>query len=369
MAHPARRPLSESPRYREFVQERDKALEILHLKTQMRITDILGGALQRVVEIVSYWYTQSHGSMHALHQIDNLITQPFKEAHPLLLKAIEDMRKRAYVLSHAGEVEAIGRATGRPHHVNIQNVHTQMLKHKMSPAGGELSHRIELYLNRIKRKIEDAIKVSAITYDFDKDEDPLGDCMIRVRRAMPKVKYYSRPNRILKPLKERSINIGTQKNPATMSVGFVDDSDWNEMVDDYKNDYIFTNRGPDGVLDSDAKIPQYEWELEQDVTQDFVDRVRDGQIDAANENGINDFVWIAIIDDRTDECCVWRNGLTSSEISLALQNEHAEDECVATTPSAHFNCRCTMAPMTEEMPDTPPSRIGEFEDWLNQTNS
>lgn len=364
MAHPTKRPLSDSPRYRSFIHDRDKALEKIHQNCQMRITDILGGALQRVMEISSYWYAQSHGSIHALSQIDQQIEQPFKHALPELVKAVEDMRARVYTLSYTGEAEAIARSIGKPQKVFLHQTQTKKAKDKPSPSGGQLNHRVALYLDRIRHKIADAIKVSAIS------DDPPHEALDRIRRAFPRVSYYTRPKKLLKdPVLKESDDTTYRMANTTMTVGFIDPMEWDDMINDYQDDYQFTNRGPDGVLDEEAKIPQYEWELEKDVTQDFVQQVRDGQMSAANDNGITDFVWIAIIDNRTDECCVWRNGLTSSEILLALQGDHADDECDTEVPPAHFNCRCSLAPMTDDMPDATPTNTGDFQDWLDQTSS
>jgi len=370
MANSTRGSLNKSPRYRAFITQRDYALEALHLKCQQRITDTLAGALQRTLETISFWYGHGQGSIYALRDIENKVDQPFKDAMPVIIKAIEDMRRRVYLLAHAGEAEAIGRAIGKPQKVSLHG-HGLYLKSKgPSPAGGELHHRVALYLDRIKTKIIDALKVAAI------NDDTLPDAIDKVRRSFPRVKYYKRPKKILKLVREADMKLGKD---ITMTVGFIDDNEWNDMIDDYSKDYVFTNRGPDGQIPeakSDQDIigfndtyPQYEWEVEKDVTQDFVQQVRDGQIDAANENGITDFVWIAILDERTDFCCEWRNGLTTKEISDALENEHADDECDAITPSAHFGCRCSIAPITDDMPETTPPNIGEFEDWLNQTSS
>lgn len=362
-----KRPLSESPRYKEFIRQRDLALDTLHQKTQSQITDILGGALQRVLEIISFWYAQSQGSIYAMAQLEQQLNQPFSEIVKPLLKAIEDLRQRAYVLSQAGEVEAIGRAIGKPQHISIHAQHGWAQKQKESPAGGDMEARIRLYLDRMKHKIIDAVKLSAI------QDHEVGEVLDHVRCAFPPVRYFKRPEKVLKSMREAKKDSPTQiisktkDRPVTMSTGFIDPNMWEDVVDDYTSDYIFTNRGPDAVLDVTDKIPQYEWELEQDVTQDFVHSVRDGQLDAARDNGINDFVWIAIIDDKTDDCCIWRNGLTSSEISVALQGEHSDDECDTDVPPAHWGCRCAIAPMTDEMPERPPDNIGDFNEWL--TNS
>jgi hypothetical protein len=113
----------------------------------------------------------------------------------------------------------------------------------------------------------------------------------------------------------------------------------------------------------------YGWELEQQLTHDFVKSVRDGQIDAANVNGINEFIWIAIIDQRTCElCCEWRSGLTTSEIEKTLaDNPELKEHCDVVVPPAHFNCRCGIAPVAIDLEttDIQTTDAKEFDDWLN----
>jgi len=81
--------------------------------------------------------------------------------------------------------------------------------------------------------------------------------------------------------------------------------------------------------------------------------------------GVKDLNWIAVIDDRTDDCCLWRDGLTTMEIEDELNGNHADDDCDATTPPAHFNCRCRLAPVTDDLPDVPASNQIDFEEWLD----
>jgi len=113
----------------------------------------------------------------------------------------------------------------------------------------------------------------------------------------------------------------------------------------------------------------YVWEFERDLTNEFVKSVRTGQIAAANENGITDFVWIAVIDSKTDECCQWRDGLLISEIRERLGDHRDEDEACNIegdnlTPPIHFNCRCTLAPAAENIPDKPDTGAKSFDEWL-----
>lgn len=375
--HVAKQPLTKSKRYQKFVQDRDRALEVLHSKAQYQVTDILGGALQRVMEIVSHWYEKSSNSHLLLMQLDQLINQAFAHAHSQMIPVIFRLRRNTYLLSNAGEVEAISRGLDKPLRRLLNKAKIDHVTKREMPSGGSVDDRVKLYLDRIKRKVLDAVQMSAI------NDEPLGDAKSRVMISFPKVRYL---RRVSKELYEPKFKEADRENndyilgyvpeelrmkPSALSTGFIDDDSWNDMIDEYKSEYIPTWRGPDGELDVQLGegTPRYAWELEKEMTQDFVQQVRDGENDAALENGITDFVWVAIVDNHTDECCLWRDGLTTQEISLALENEHADDECDTESPPAHFNCRCRLAPATEGMPEQPDSRIGDFTAWLDQTTS
>ena len=92
-------------------------------------------------------------------------------------------------------------------------------------------------------------------------------------------------------------------------------------------------------------------------------------MDAAQENGITDFVWIAVVDDKTDLCCLWRDGLLTSEIQAKL-SEHADDDAGCDlggdglVPPLHFNCRCSIAPATDAVPKKPDVDYQSFDQWL-----
>ena len=113
----------------------------------------------------------------------------------------------------------------------------------------------------------------------------------------------------------------------------------------------------------------YAWEYERDITNDFVYAVREGAIEAAKENGITDFVWIAVVDDKTDACCLWRDGLLTSEIEAKLKEHESEDEDCnlggsGLVPPLHFNCRCSLAPATDAIPQKPEVDYASFDKWL-----
>lgn len=374
-------PMSKSPRYREFVTQRDFALEIIHARYQYQITDILGGALQRTMEIVSYWYDHSRSSQQLLKGIDQDVAAAFHQSGQEMFGVIQRFRRNTYILANAGEAEAMARTIGKKSQVNLTKARLAEIALKPMPSGGTIHERVDLYLGRLKRKILDAVHLAA-TLDEERAE-----ALERVIRTFPTIRRYKKPTNELKEVKmtesEKSDNIArvlgyinpppgaesTKMEPITLTNGFIDPDEWEDMLDAYKSEYIPKWRGPESDLEvmKGEGRPQYAWELEKDMTQDFVQQVRDGQVDSANENGIDEFQWISVIDSKTDDCCVWRDGLTTSEIELELEQEHSDDECEATVPPAHFNCRCTLAPMTTDMPEAPPQRIGEFSEWLEQT--
>jgi hypothetical protein len=174
----------------------------------------------------------------------------------------------------------------------------------------------------------------------------------------------------VKPLKEAAAPSGA----VTFSTGVIDPATWSDVIDDYFEQEIPGPRGPYDKMvffnvgdAGDVEFTErYEWELEQEMTQDFVEQVRSGQVDAANENGIEDFMWIAVIDRDTDECCSDRDGLSSGEIEAQLSSGELDpDECDATVPPGHFNCRCAPAPISNDLPEESPPDFGSFNDWLD----
>jgi SPP1 gp7 family putative phage head morphogenesis protein len=92
--------------------------------------------------------------------------------------------------------------------------------------------------------------------------------------------------------------------------------------------------------------------------------VRAGEIEAAKEQGIDDFVWTAVIDERTDECCLWRDGLLVSEIEAELNGDHSGDDCDSTVPPAHINCRCRVLPVSAQYVEQQQTGFQGIDEWL-----
>jgi hypothetical protein len=337
--------LNESPQYRKFIQARDKALEKILSNSHARITDYTKSAMREIEGEVSLLChrmadaTFPQPTRVLLHQLDQRITHSFYYLGIMIHRELTALLRRSYVLGSVGEAEAIARATGEAKY------HVEGRKAKQVN-----QERIQYNLNLRKYKIMKAFEQGIVI------GETTSEIMDRVRKAFPELKVYRKPPRILKPLKESDRD--SKKDAAQ---GFVSDEDWQDVVHDYLNTYVpqYADRG----LDKDEE-ERYGWEIESETNHAFVDQVRSGQNEQANANGYTDMVWIAILDDRTDECCEWRNGLTSSEIESMLEGEHSDDDCEAIVPPAHFNCRCSLAPYTEELGEPEKVDFSDFDEWL-----
>lgn len=369
------RPASESPQYRKFISERDKALEIIlnhYLSSSVDVTRFL---VDQILDITAGIHARSKQQSHFAvfnqrPQYEAKLDLVFRMAANSAYELAKNLRLSTYTLAHAGEAEALSRALGKPLKAKVDQESLSRALNKQAMYGGSLKERIEYTFNKLKRDILNALELSMV------QNSSLDEMIARVKRALPKPYKIKRPLRALKPVKIKEADYKLGKGNG-LSIGIVDDAAWNKLLDDYQEDVIDPS-SPFGRSDFDIyKVEQdyavegesaietrYGWELEQELTDDFVSNVRDGQIDAAKENGIEDFQWIAIIDSKTDDCCAWRDGLTTTEIEEQLNSDHKDDECDVSTPPAHANCRCTLAPMVKDMPESPMPDFGGFDEWL-----
>lgn len=363
---PKLRPFTDNQHYVDFKRQRDIALQKIHHVHMSAIDQIIKKLKEKII-------TQVH-SRRSLGMFRLTMSGPIKDE--IWLAAIQTthivkrLRAETYLLASAGEAEAMARALGKK---QIYNAKVQDHVNKDSPSGGSIDDRIMLSFNRLARKIQDAIQLSHVR------GDNIDDTVTRVTKAFPPTRKLTKTqaltNRKLKLVKEAE---NDDPSLPSMSSGFTDDDMWDEILSDYRAstlpDDVF-RRGPaDKTIfyDLNADGTQYEaterysWEVEQEVTEDFVRSVREGSNDAAKANGIKDFMWIAVIDDRTDECCECRDGLSSSEIESGIESGKIDgEECDAIVPPGHFNCRCDSAPMSEDLPDTQDVDYEGFDDWLN----
>lgn len=356
-------PATKSPRFRRFITERDRALEVMLSNATARSTDVLNKTFRRVLEIVSHQYGQlpddgilSGRSRHTLYNIEVAIDSLFADTVKELASIAQKLNKHAYLLAFVGMSEALGRARDQKQKYNVHKYG----EHDTAFSGEPIEARFSHSFLRLRMQLIQALSLARV------HEEKLPDALKRVKKALPKVALVKRNKPILKRMTREADLPSDVAEP--LSFGFLDEKEWASLVDDYKNEYVPKTRSPETVFDvpeDGSYFEKYGWEVEQEITNNFVSQVRSGDIDSAKENGISDFQWIAIIDRVTDECCLWRDGLTTAEIEAKLQSEHADDECDVMVPPAHFNCRCTIAPMLDDMPEKPESNEQEFDQWLN----
>ena len=372
---------AQSRAYTSWIKLRDQALEKLYLNAQRKIDDELRGVFLRVVEMISFRYgtlpadqVMTHRARYAIQGIETAINSEFYKAAESIEKIYKDLKRQSYLLAAAGEAEAILRATGKETGIHI-NQHDLDTVATTTSQGHDILDRILHSFTRVARDLMSSIEYSRIRGEDRQELIP------RLLKALPKTKRYKRARRALKPIVRES----AKRAPDLEMKAFIPDADWDKMVANYMADFVPDTRGPDDVYDvgdldtvvdgsnvygmpadpeADYVEERYGWDLERELANDFVDSVRSGQNDAANQNGIVDFSIIAIIDDHTcDSCCgefgcVDFDGKTTKEVEAMTNGEQS-------VPPFHFNCRCTMAPMLDNMPDLEQSNEEEFNQWLN----
>lgn len=364
------RPLTDSPVYAPFIHERDIALENILGKYLNALSLIVKTLSERVQEIASHMHVRGMPEMQLKknrYEFEHRVGPWFDLASHQCEWLAYRLRSSAYAMSKAGEAEAIGRCINMRVNCDISGKAIEEMLSKDMPSGGNVTQRIGLGIERLKRDVIDAFQHSQVL-----DETPQ-ETLARLAKAFPKPIKVKRPKKVLKKLHEAATH---QKPNATFTFGFRDEDSWEDAVDDYLSDYLpdGIDRSPAGKLffsgadtDSEAEtVTRYQWEVENELTQDFVYSVRAGENEAANENGITDMQWLAILDDKTDECCSWRDGLSSQEIASQLEDEHSDDDCDAVVAPAHFNCRCRMVPISDELADVKKTDFSDFDSWLDQ---
>lgn len=361
--------LMDRPKYKSFVTDRNRFLDVVNNKNRLIVSDVLRGTFSHIAYGIKSAYQRlenkkfDYGLLKPmLKQCEDLMTHVLDAANHEITRLTKENRQQIFDFTYASEIEAIKRVTGKsPKHVKPDSQ-----THKPMSSGGTVENRIGFVFDKLKRNLLTSIQQSAII------ERPTEEMLLLLVKKFPDQKVLIRPPRALKPPQIKEATYTRKDTGATVDSDYVDEATWEIMRDKYMDDYIPKFRGPEHTIDGDIPAAEgeseyYAWELEQHLTDDFVNQVRDGQVQAANDLGISDFMWIAIVDDKTDDCCLWRDGLTSEQIEAELTGgDHQDDDYDSVVPPAHFNCRCDMAPVPDDMPEAPASDIGDFDDWLNE---
>jgi len=362
------RPISQTRSYQTFTALRDRALERLHAQAQADISQTLSVFLQAVLGEVALAVSKHiQGELlpvYAQRQLDEGIFKASLRAVPALLSTYTHFLRQSWILAAASEAAAISRAIGENVGEGIGALAPKILTQTFT--GESIQGRIQIALDRVRRDVIDAVQLGVL---MDEGQQAI---LFRVRRALPRVRQFASAPRVLQ--KRRAIR---ESSAGLLGGGFrlsnrlgIPEREWDAIV----SNALAANptqpfRGPgtvfDPLKDEQGRIlvkdldeegepitEWYGWEIEQLLTQDFVHQVRQGQLEAAKKAGVRDMIWIAVIDDRTDDCCSKRDGLTTREIEGRLKTNWKNDDCRAIVPPAHFNCRCRLAPDAEtEQPD------------------
>lgn len=351
--------INKSPAYRKFIDARDRALERIHMHALLKINHSTAKYLSQVLFIAKSFYHRQNSMPVGVRQLSQMFEHNIKSAGDHFLKEIIPtyigMQRAAYLLANLGEAEAIGRALGKQTKFDTRQFSLDAETH------ARLYDRLHTYVAKLQRELVTSFERAMLSMaDGSSTEKTF---IYRLQRSFPKTIKIPKKAVLKKPVvKEAEYKV----KDLQASFGYYNEQEWDQLVDAYLQDYIPEGRDPETSVEL-GKDEVYGWELERDTNHAFVQSVREGQVDAAKENGIDDFLWIAILDGSTDYCCEWRDGLTTSEIEAQLESKHSDDECDATVPPAHFNCRCTLAPVTDDLPDKPDSSEMEFEDWLSSS--
>lgn len=357
--------LNTKGKYIDFINARDRVAEVLLMKAREQVADELRRFMVLIRNEIVMAYpglSQDFLDPHTLGEIRRLEGRIDEAAYSVCLKMCQawiNMRRQVFALSHAGEQQAVINATGgKPHKVSFDLLSKEAYD---DTTLGPLFDRAYISLVRYRYKVMDAVQMSRILGD---------DLKGTIKRALdifPAPERVKRPAIIRRAMKESD---GKDDFDGYMLQDFVDHLEYEDIVSTYKKEYVPEWRDPrhdTGEIDvaDTGGYQVYSWQLENEMTEDFVTKVRTGSHEGARKQGISDFVWIAVLDSHTDECCEKRFGLTTSEIKDKLSGEWSGDECRAIVPPAHFNCRCSLAPATDDLPDVPESNESDFEEWLN----
>ena len=358
-----KRALSANPAYRKFKRDADHALETLLDGALLDISDALGTALSQIEDAASSAAAKSQEAFYGMQgqQAEQMFHQKLKQAFQrisiFMAHRMEKLSSQSYLLAYVAEKEAIGRALDREEKYQNPKTKTADLSAQDEP----LLARVELSLWKLEQKIMQAYKLARI------QELPTTEFIQKVKSAFPRKKALPKRNTVLLQPKLQEADV--KSKGVSFSSGVLNEEEWSQIVDELlgSHEMYFFRRpefAPDKVYVPSKDKEVYIWELEQEATQGFVDEVRNARKDSAENSGIKDFIWLAILDDKTDECCAWRDGLTVTEIEHRLKTDKKDDECRATTCPAHWNCRCSLEPLSENVNEESPPSGERFDEWL-----
>ena len=332
--------LSENTFYRKIKAQSDRVSESILNRSRIKNSVILSHFIN---EIYPYVFFQNK---FALDKIVSKYAYHFSNELFLL-------KKKIYVLNYISETIVLSILKNEKE-IKIDKIDFSHLKKNFNEE--DIVKRYALSLNRIVRKALDAYELGLV---LDESQEELEE---RVRDSFPRLKSIKQ-KKDLRRISEANISV---ENKLNIMLGEELDEIWRTLVHEYRSEALVWDRLTQNDFSNVKKFQNtLDWQDEKEITNEFVSMVNQGSIEAANQMGVKDFVWISVIDDKTDECCALRDGVLLSRIKEKIEEEGEIGECDAVVPPAHFGCRCRIAPVDDEILDEiPSSNKIDFEDWL-----
>ena len=320
--------------YRRFKTETTAVLETLLNYVINKGNEELKSALHKAEEVVARIAILGASSA----DIQNRLMQVWEPEIRQSQEWIKRLSKAAYVLSKAAEIEALGRSLPGVRSAVMSKGEVTTATTKPNQLG-PVSDRVHLAYERLAAKLAHAVRLGKVLNDNPKE------MIDRMRRYYPEKRVVKRGRRPLaKPLREDAKPLQLRRDAIDMD--FYDEDEWNALTDLLQDMELDEGRFGQQAME-EYGVDRYRFEFEQEATEEFVDKVRAGEIQAANDQGIDEFVWAAVIDKKTcEECCEKRDGMLTSEIETKLAGPWKDDDCGAVVPPAHPNCFIAGTPIT-----------------------
>lgn len=360
--------LASVPAYEKFIKERDQGLERVLTKYSVQLSGITAKLKDHTEQVAAHQIVmgkhkdQLKKSRQHFHDQIETFFQMGIERSTALVKA---MQHTVITISAAGHAVAIAATLKKDAKLSLPRGAIDAMSKDELDIGGTIDARIEIGFHRLLRDAVDAFQLSQVMSSTPEET------IARIGKVFPK-KIKAKKPKVMAKMHEAGRKRPEDNLPdLEISEEGIYPANWDKAVEDYLSDYVAVDRAPYAkIFEPEAEAPEYfqkeAWQVESDITDAFVDSVRSGENEAANQAGITDFVWLAIVDSKTDDCCFARDGLLVSEIETKLDNGEDMGDCDATSPAAHPRCRCRLAPATDDMPEESLPDFGSFDDWLSE---
>jgi len=348
--------------YLKFIHQRDKYLEEYLRKTHLKQADSIRACFEDVISFINHLYPEairnqftSQGKA-ALDHLYFRIDQRMEYLTMQLANAMDKLGQRTYILTYASEYDAISKVKNITGQIKTPDYLSQYERFFSS-----YSPTIFTLTGKIKQKIQ-------TSYVIDR---PLDELNSQIQDLLPKTAKIKRELIKLQEAGKRLDQIKV-KDESPITYDFIPDEIWYDLINEYKSEYISPYRNKTDANGEFYKVDdKYVWQVEQKTTEDFLKEVKKGSKQAAKDRGISDFIWIAVLDDRTRDLHRMFHGKTSTEIKDEFESEYKYDKEGGLNPNygevapAGFNCRCRSVPFFKELEEDRENLItDDFATWM-----